>query len=401
MAGYKSLEEAIRLGCDNIKTPTSEYVKIDDACMRVSAKTIESFISVPNFDRSLMDGYTVSRVDVEKLNSGQVLPLQVTATIEAGSIEVLHQGAGETCRIMTGALVPAGCTAIIKQEDVQTKGGLILAQGPFKHGENIQKIGDELRAGDEIALQGQLLNAEIVERIAASGIENVLVYKVPHVYVINTGSELLLPGSAIKTGQIYNSNRSLISGKIMCTGAQPLFADGIVRDDLGAITAEIKRAVQIADMVIISGGTGNGVCDLVYQAFEDINADLLFRGIDIIPGKKTSAAVYNGKLLFNLSGNSYSAGLLFEALVEPILLKLKGESSPLRKWFDIELGSPIKRIKSERCLYRGEMVIEPPQVYAQPVSRKHITVNNIPLILDLSAGQGVVGDMVKAKLRYS
>jgi molybdenum cofactor synthesis domain-containing protein len=395
---YKSLEEAVAISCENMQALDSEYLHIDDAFMRVNAENITSLIDVPNFDRSSMDGYVIGRADMQKLKTGAPLTLKVTATIKAGSIESRPIKIGETYRIMTGALLPEGGAAVIKQEDVQIHGTFIIVNGGYEQGENIQRAGQELKAGDKVAAQGQVLNAEILERIAACGMEKILVHKVPRIYVINTGSELLLPGAPVKTGRIYNSNRSLLSCKIARTGAIPLLSDSIIEDDLQAIGDEIERAALVSDMIIISGGTGKGVYDLVYNAFECLNARPLFRGINIIPGKETSAALFNGKLLYNLPGNCYAAGLLFEALIKPALLKLKGDLFSTREWFEIQLGGPIKHIRPGRSLYRGEMIIKQGCAYAQPISKGNTTIRNISLLLDLQAGQGAAGDMVRAQL---
>ena len=397
MIVHKSLEEAVSISCENIQALDSEYIHLNHAFMRVAASNMSSFIDVPNFDRSSMDGYAICQVDLEKLKNGSPLSLKVTATIKAGSIESRQIKTGETYRIMTGALLPEGSAAVIKQEDVQIDGNIIIACGSWKQGENIQRAGYELRAGDKLAAKGQVLKAEVLERIAACGIEKILVHNIPRIYVIDTGNELLLPGFPVKTGQIYSSNRSLISGKIAGTGAIPLLAESITDDDLQAIVNRIEKAVLVSDMVIISGGTGKGVYDLVYKAFEHLGAELLFRTVNIIPGKGTSAALYNGKLLYNLSGNPSSAGILFEALIKPALLKLKGYLSSDREWFDIQLGSPIKT-KPYRSLYRGEMIIKQSCVYAQPISRGNSDSGNIPLILDIQPGQGAIGNTVSAKL---
>lgn len=398
MAAHMGLEEAVSVCCENIQALDSECLHIDKALMRVAADNITSFIEVPSFDRSSMDGYAIGRADMDKLKTGSQLPLQVTATIKAGSVESRQIRTGETYRIMTGALIPEGSAAVIKQEEVQIDGNLIFVRGDRKQGENIRRAGHELRAGDKVAAKGQVLKAEVLERVAAGGIENVLVYKNPRVYVIETGSELLLPGSPIETGKIYGSNRNLISGKIAVTGAVPLLADSIIEDDLEAIANEIEKAVLVSDMVIISGGSGNGVYDLVYRAFEHLNARPLFRGINIVPGRGSSAALFNGKLLFNLSGNPHAAGIIFEALIKPVLLKLKGDIHSSREWFDIQLSSPIKNIKPDRSLRRGEMIIKQGRVYAQPVSKKNNRTIDFPLILDLQAGQGAAGDTVRAQL---
>jgi len=129
-----------------------------------------------------------------------------------------------------------------------------------------------------------------------------------------------------------------------------------------------------------------------------LNAQLLFKGINVFPGKNSLAALLNGKLIFNLSGNPSAAGILFEALVKPALLKLKGELSYKGDWFNIDLASPIEHLKPGRSLHRGEMIIRQGHVYALPVSRKVINTGNIPLLLDVQKRPGEERFMVKAKL---
>lgn len=393
-----SLDEAISISCESIQALDTEWLHIYDAYMRVAADNITSFIDIPNFDRSAMDGYAIGKTDLKRLQAGRPLRLRVASIIGAGSIENRPLRPGETCRIMTGALLPEGSVAVIKQEDVEIGENHIVVGGSPRRGENIRRAGHELRAGDIVADKGQVLKAEILERIAACGIEKVPVYKTPRVYIIDTGNELLLPGSPIKTGCIYCSNRSLIACKITSSGAVPLLSPSIINDDLHTIVTAVKKAAQVSDMVIVSGGSGNGLYDLVHNAFEYLNAQLLFTGINIFPGKSTSAALLNGTLMFNLSGSPSAAGMLFEALVKPALLKLKGESFYKGDWFNIELGGPIDHLRPGRSLHRGEMIIKQGRAYALPVSRKVINTGNIPLLLDVSNGQGNEGVMVKAKL---
>lgn len=299
---------------------------------------------------------------------------------------------------MTGALLPEGSVAVIKQEDVEIINDKhILISVKPRQDENIRKAGHELRAGARVASKGQVLKAEILERIAACGIERVPVYQIPQVCIIETGNELLLPGAPIKKGCIYCSNRSLLACKITSSGALPLLPPAAINDDLQTIVTAVKKATQVSNMVIVSGGTGKGLFDLVHNAFQYLNAQLLFQGINVFPGKNTSAALLDGKLIFNLSGNPSAAGILFEALVRPALLKLKGDLWYQGDWFDIGLAKPIERLKPGRSLHRGEMIIKQGHAYALAVSRKSINTGSIPLLLDvLKRSEEEV--MVKAKL---
>jgi molybdenum cofactor synthesis domain-containing protein len=398
MVTYVSLEEAISLSCDNITSLDSEYINIEDACLRVAADNIISPINVPDFNRSAMDGYTLAQADLEKLKNGNTVSLKISGTIKAGSIERRLNQPGETYKIMTGALLPEGSRAVIKQEDVKVDNDYIIVASVMEQGDNIQKAGHDVRAGDMVIRKGQIIKAELLERAAACGIHRVKVYRIPRVYIINTGSELRWPGSALEKGQIYGSNRYLLTGKIISSGAIPVLAASIIEDDLKLIVSEMEKAVAASDMIIISGGTGNGLYDLVFQAFEQSNSRILFRGINIIPGKGTSAAIINGKALFNLSGSPFAAAILFETLIRPALNKLKGDLFSNHPWFNVELGSSMQVIKSGRSLHRGEMIInENGYIYAKPVSRKDYSHHNFPVILDIPAGKGYKGDMVKAR----
>ncbi|HHV17228.1 MAG TPA: molybdopterin molybdenumtransferase MoeA, partial [Gelria sp.] len=52
------------ISCESIQALDTEYLHIDDAYMRVAADNIASFIDIPNFDRSAMDGYTIGKTDL-------------------------------------------------------------------------------------------------------------------------------------------------------------------------------------------------------------------------------------------------------------------------------------------------------------------------------------------------
>ncbi len=399
MAIHISLEEAVAICLANTEATGAEYQPLSDALERVTADNVISPIDIPGFDRSAMDGYVIGRADLERLKNEIPLTLAVIDTIQAGSTANRELKAGETFRIMTGAWLPEGSTAVIKQEDVLVKENRIVIGRSLKLGENIRGAGHELKAGGIVAVKGEVLTAENLERIAACGLDEILVHKQPRISVIDTGNELRLPGSPLRRGQIYGSNRYLLAGKIAAAGAVPLLADSVIRDELPSIVQAIEKAILTADMIIISGGTGEGDYDLVYKAFEHLKGKPLFRRINIIPGQGTSATLFQERFLFNLSGNPHAAGLMFEALIKPILLKLKGDLFSEQKWFNIQLGSPVKKIKAGRTLHRGEMVIKEGSVYAQPLGKEiHLPGNNLPIILDIPGGLGAVGDTVKAKL---
>ena len=152
-------------------------------------------------------------------------------------------------------------------------------------------------------------------------------------------------------------------------------------------------------MVLISGGTGSGLADLVQESWRVLNASLLFKGIDIIPGRSSAAAVYQGKLLYNLAGRPGAVSLLFEVLIKPVLLNMQGAINQEPSWFESTLESSLDTIPNRRSLKRAEMVLlGPGKNQARPLQDWNTFAQKLPLILDLKAGQGKKGEVVRALL---
>jgi len=393
-----SLEGAVSICCQQVEPMAGEYVNIDGVCLRVCARDILADSNVPNFDRSAVDGFAICSADLENLDRDELGELEVIGVIKAGSSNDTVVDRGNTYRIMTGALLPEGTAAVIKQEDVEQRKNTVYAAKKLKMGENIQPAGSDISAGKQVAVKGQVLDAETIERIASCGVEKVLVHKHPQIYVINSGSELVLPGCPLQKGQIYHSNRSLLSAKITAAGGIPVLADTGAEDELDVISNEMEKGASSCDMVIISGGTGYGAYDLVHDSLKRIGAKLLFRGIDILPGKGAAAAMHKNVLMFNLAGNPGAGSLLFEVLIKPSILRLRGAADSGGGWFDINLADSVKKISKRRSLRRAKMFINKSTVLAYPVGKKDEWNEGIPVILDIKPGQGNKGDTVRAMM---
>ena len=61
----------------------------------------------------------------------------------------LHQK--QLLRIMTGAPIPKGANAVIKQEDVDFKGNSIILKKQLKENENICFKGEDIKEGNSIS----------------------------------------------------------------------------------------------------------------------------------------------------------------------------------------------------------------------------------------------------------
>ena len=86
-------------------------------------------LSLPGFDNSAMDGYAVLADDVAGATADSPVKLPVAEDIPAGRTDPLTLAPGTAHRIMTGAPVPAGATAVVPVE--ATDGGTDDGRDPL------------------------------------------------------------------------------------------------------------------------------------------------------------------------------------------------------------------------------------------------------------------------------
>ena len=121
---------------------------------------------------------------------------------------------GSCVRIMTGAVVPQGADTIVMQEHVKAAGDKVTVGGGHKLNQHLRRAGEDLKTGQSALKRGILLRPAEIGLIASLGIGEVSVYRKLRVAFFSTGDELRSIGSPLGAGQIYDSNRYTIHGKI-------------------------------------------------------------------------------------------------------------------------------------------------------------------------------------------
>ena len=83
---------------------------------------------------------------------------------------------------------------------------------------------------------------------------------------------------------------------------------GIVEDEFSELQETLKVALKTADMVVTSGGVSVGPKDLMPKVLASLGrSGLILSGIAIKPGKPTTVADIDGKLVYSLPGHPASA----------------------------------------------------------------------------------------------
>lgn len=317
-----------------------ERVSTADALGRVLAEHLTSAVNVPPLDNSAMDGYAVRVADIINASTR----LRVTQRIPAGTVGQ-PLDAGQAARIFTGAPVPAGCDAVVMQEYCGAEGDTVTIGKHPKIGENIRRSGEDIAAGAEILSAGILLRPMEMGLAASVGIASLLVYRKLKVATFFTGDEIVMPGEPLKPGQIYNSNRFVLTGLLQALGCEVVDL-GIVPDDFAATVKVLETAAAGADMIITSGGVSVGEEDHVKAAVEAVGKLALWK-IAIKPGKPLAFGEVGKVPFIGLPGNPVSAFVTFCLFVRPFILRSQGITAAAPQAFtlkaDFDWLKPDKR----------------------------------------------------------
>ena len=345
----KTFDETLYALLNDVQVTTqTETIAVADALGKILAQDITSSVNVPPHDNSQMDGYAIHSFDLEHGDT-----FAVSQRIAAGEVgqELEH---GTIARIFTGAPIPAGANQVVMQEDTQEVDGKIRITVKANAGENIRKLGEDIQAGQVILKAGTRLRPQELGLITSIGIGQIAVYKPLKIATFTTGDELLEPGESPHEGKIYNANRYTLSGAIPQLGFE--FIDlGRVEDTLDATISAMKKAAEVADVVMTTGGVSVGEEDHVKPALEQLG-ELNMWKVKMKPGKPLAYGKIGATPFIGLPGNPVSAFATFNLFARPYLMKMQGatelSTKPIWLKADFEWLQPNFR----RDFLRAKMV---------------------------------------------
>ncbi len=307
-----------------------EQVALRTALGRVLAHDLISPINVPSHDNSAMDGYALRGGDH---NSDAPTVLAIAATASAGHPTEVHIGAGQCVRVMTGAVMPAGCDTVIAQELVAavSDGSITIAPGSVRTGDNRRFKGEDLMAGSAALRQGRIVRPADLGLIASLGMAEVPVRRRLRVAFFSTGDELRSIGEPLDEGCVYDSNRYTLFGMLSRLGCDVIDM-GIVKDNPEALEAAMRTACESADAIVTSGGVSVGAADHTRLTMARLG-DVTFWKLNMRPGRPLAfGRIQSGghsAVLFGLPGNPVAVMVSFYFFARNALMKMMGAEAPL------------------------------------------------------------------------
>jgi molybdenum cofactor synthesis domain-containing protein len=301
-----------------------ETVSISKAHDRVLAKDIVAPMNIPSFTRSVVDGYAVKAADTFGASEDKPVSLKFCGHIAIGEAPKVAVEAGLAAEIVTGAPLPEGADAVVMIEQTNRQGNKVLVHRPVSSSENLMAAGSDIRKGETVLQVGRFLGSREIGVLAAVGLTEVVVYRRPKVAVLSTGAEVVAPGEPLPAGKIYDINAHTLSAGVHEVGCEPVNL-GIIPDKKDKLTKSLKHALDLADVVITSGGVSVGPKDFTPQVVDSLGKPgVIISGVAVKPGKPLTIALIDGKPVFSLPGNPTSSLFMFSVFVRPILVKLAG-----------------------------------------------------------------------------
>jgi molybdopterin molybdotransferase len=300
-----------------------------------------------------MDGYAVRAEDTSGATPNRPVVLPVAEDIPAGRTDHLTLQPKTAHRIMTGAPLPAGATAIVPVED--TDGGVdtVAIRQPRDPGKHIRRAGEDVAPGTTVLRNGQVVTPAVLGLAAALGMAELTVIPRQRVLVISTGSELVTPGTALQPGQIYESNSIMLAGAVREAGAD-VIAVATAEDDVAQFSSILDRYAADSDLIITSGGVSAGAYEVVKDAFgRDGDQGVEFVKVAMQPGMPQGIGRVAGTTIVTLPGNPVSALVSFEVFIRPALRAAMGLPDPERPHRPAILAESLTSPRGKRQFRRA------------------------------------------------
>jgi len=346
----KVVDEFVRPASLALETET---VSIYDSLGRVLASDIISPINVPSADNSAMDGYAFNGASIVKDGVTSLTMIGKGFAGNAFDGQVSH---GQCVRIMTGAVMPAGCDTTIPQELVKVDGDQIQFQSSvIKAGDNRRLKGEDLAIGQAALFAGKIIRPSDLGLIASLGMGTVAVKRRLKVGFFSTGDELRSIGQPLDDGCVYDSNRYTLFGMLSRLNVE-LHDFGVVRDDPDAMRAAFSKAAATCDAVVTSGGVSVGEADYTKQIMRELG-DVSFWKIAMRPGRPMAFGSIQGDqhraVLFGLPGNPVAVMVTFYQFVRNALLAMSGATQVAPPMMQAKTVEAIRKRPGRTEFQRG------------------------------------------------
>ena len=155
---------------DRFKPLSSEKTPIEESLHRVLAEDVISPVNLPEFPRSIVDGFALKAKDTYGSSEKNAGLVRVVGEIRMGQVSDLEIKDGEAVKVATGGMVPRGADAVEMVEytervDDQTL-HVFKTLSPL---ENVIQKGEDIKAGELLLHRGHRIKPQDMGLLAGIG----------------------------------------------------------------------------------------------------------------------------------------------------------------------------------------------------------------------------------------
>ena len=296
----------------------TKNVPLNEALNGVLAEDVYGKIHIPEFRRSMVDGYAVIAKDT--MGAGESLPvfLKVIGDVGMGEAAECVITPGTCAYVPTGGMIPEGADACVMVEYCEHfDSEEIAVYQATSVGRHVVDIGEDSKAGELLFKKGTKLRPQEIGALSAEGFTEVKIFAPVTISIISTGDELVAPGGTINKGQIYDINTTALQALAGKHGFEVL-GTATVKDQYDLLKAAIVEAKENSDLVVVSGGRSKGKKDMTALLIDELADPGVFtHGLALKPGKPTilGADKESGTLMAGLPGHPVAAMAVFEMML--------------------------------------------------------------------------------------
>lgn len=308
-----------------------EEVPLFEALDRYLAEDISAESDIPEFTRSVVDGYAIVAKDTFGVSDTSPVFLELIGEVKMGSAPEQVVSSGKAIYVPTGGMLPAGSDAMVMIEYVEKLDNKTIAvykASPPNAG--LMNKGDDFKEGQIIYKKGHRITTKDIGMMAAMGQAFVNVFTKPTVAIISTGDEVVSVMEEPGLGQVRDVNSYALAALVQKAGAKVGLV-ALVKDSEEKLKEMVADALNRNNIVLLSGGSSAGEKDFTARVIDSLGTPgVITHGIAMKPGKPTVVGVIKNEkccchdrsnLVIGLPGHPMAAIISYKAVVEPFIKK--------------------------------------------------------------------------------
>ncbi len=296
-----TVQKALEIILKNTEEFSVEEIDFLESEGRILKENIVADRDFPPFDRVSMDGVALN---VEAFSKGQRV-FTIEGVQAAGSPELMLQNSKNCIEAMTGAILPAGCNAVIKYELLAIENGKAKVNAEnLKYFQNIHKKGLDRKQGTILIRENTQITSAEIGVLATVGKSKVKVAKQPKVMIVSTGNELVEVDETPAEYQIRRSNVYTLVSLLKRLHIKAKTTH--ILDDKNSLKEKINQFLEDFDVLIFSGAVSKGKFDFIPEVLDELGVEKLFHKVKQRPGKPFWFGKKETKTVFAFPGNPVS-----------------------------------------------------------------------------------------------